>query len=146
MVIIMSGRSPIEYLSPCSFENLDKKQMKARPYIDVWPHQVTFEAEFDNTFMLVLQLACVLHMKGDWKSSTKIRIFIVLESKSCFTSCVGSKDLTLSLCMCLNRFVYVTLPKHLSVMCVCVRAFVWVGGWCVVGRGVGGWVGGWVGV
>ncbi len=64
-----------------SFETLDKKQLKARPYIDVWPHQVTFESGFDNTFMLVLQLACVLNMKGDWKSNTKIRIFVVVESK-----------------------------------------------------------------
>ncbi|XP_064392785.1 solute carrier family 12 member 9-like [Halichondria panicea] len=64
------------------FETLDKKQLKARPYIDVWPHQVTFESGFDNTFMLVLQLACVLNMKGDWKSSTKIRIFVVVEKET----------------------------------------------------------------
>ena len=68
-----------------SFDTLDKGQLKAQPFIDVWPHQVTFESGFDNTFMLVLQLACVLHMKGDWKSSTKIRIFIVLESECFYT-------------------------------------------------------------
>ena len=50
----------------------------------MWPLQVKFESGFDNTFMLVLQLACVLNMKGDWKSSTKIRIFVVLESKDEF--------------------------------------------------------------
>ena len=61
----------------CSFENLNKRQLRNLPYIDVWPLQVKFEEGFDNTFMLLLQLACVLHMKTDWKSRTTIRLFIV---------------------------------------------------------------------
>ena len=66
---------------PPSFENFDKRLFEERPYIDVWPLRVRYYKEFDNTFMLVLQLACVLHMKQDWKSNTKIRIFVVIESK-----------------------------------------------------------------
>lgn len=64
-----------------SFENFDKNLFDDRPYIDVWPLRVRYYEEFDNTFMLVLQLACVLHMKQDWKSHTKIRIFVVVESE-----------------------------------------------------------------
>lgn len=64
-----------------SFENLNKKQLKYQPYIDVWPLQVKFEEGFDNTFMLLLQLACVLHMKTDWKSHTSIRLFIISEGE-----------------------------------------------------------------
>lgn len=62
------------------FEDLNKKQLRSHPYIDVWPLQVKYNAEFSNTFMLVLQLACVLHMKQDWKSHTKIRIFVIVEN------------------------------------------------------------------
>jgi len=36
----------------------------------------------DNTFMLVLQLATILHMVPEWKSHTKLRIFTIVESKS----------------------------------------------------------------
>ncbi len=43
----------------------------------MWPLQVKFEEAFDNTFILLLQLACVLHMKTDWKFRTTIRLFIV---------------------------------------------------------------------
>lgn len=35
----------------------------------------------DNTFMLVLQLATILHMVPEWKSHTKLRIFTIVESK-----------------------------------------------------------------
>jgi len=34
----------------------------------------------DNTFMLVLQLATILHMVPEWKSHTKLRIFMIVES------------------------------------------------------------------
>ena len=56
--------------------------MRHHPFIDVWPLQVKFEQGFGDTFLLLLQLACVLHMKTDWKSNTKIRIFIIPESKA----------------------------------------------------------------
>lgn len=75
----MCGSSFLSLGVLCSFENLNKKQLKHQPYIDVWPLQVKFEEGFDNTFMLLLQLACVLHMKTDWKSHTTIRLFIVSE-------------------------------------------------------------------
>lgn len=51
-------------------------------HIDVWPHRVKFNEEFDNTFTLLLQLACVLQMKGGWKNHWTIRIFIVMEDIS----------------------------------------------------------------
>ena len=35
----------------------------------------------DNTFMLVLQLATILHMVPEWKSHTKLRVFMMVESK-----------------------------------------------------------------
>ncbi|XP_019848754.1 PREDICTED: solute carrier family 12 member 9-like [Amphimedon queenslandica] len=63
------------------FEQFDNKP-KAHPYIDVWPLCVRFNEEFENTFTLMMQLACVLHMKDSWKSSTKIRIFVVTETSS----------------------------------------------------------------
>jgi len=58
---------------------MNKKQLRHHPFIDVWPLQVKFEQGFEDTFLLLLQLACVLHMKTDWKSHTKIRIFIIPE-------------------------------------------------------------------
>ena len=60
----------------CSFEYLEK----TRRYIDVWPLCVWQNETFDTTFLLLLQLACVLHMKQG-KSKAELRIFIVVESK-----------------------------------------------------------------
>ena len=64
----------------CSFEYLER-ELKLRQYIDVWPLCVWQNDSFDVSFLLLLQLACVLHMKQDWKSRTKLRIFIVVESE-----------------------------------------------------------------
>ena len=81
-----------------SFEDLNKKQLRSHPYIDVWPLQVKYNAEFSNTFMLVLQLACVLHMKQDWKSHTKIRIFVIVESE--LRVAIGLVYMTQCCCNC----------------------------------------------
>ena len=53
-----------------------------KPYIDVWPMCVHFNEEFDNTFTMLLQLACVIHMKDKDKmiSHSRIRIFVVVDS------------------------------------------------------------------
>ena len=63
------------------FDNFDIHSTH-RPFVDVWPSCVRFNEEFDNTFTLLLQLACVLHMKGGWKTHWKIRIFIITETDS----------------------------------------------------------------
>lgn len=60
----------------CSFEYLER-ECKAQRYIDVWPLCVWQNETFDTTFLLLLQLACVLHMK----QGKSIRIFIVVESE-----------------------------------------------------------------
>lgn len=63
----------------CSFEYLER-ECKTRRYIDVWPLCVWQNETFDTTFLLLLQLACVLHMKQG-KSNADLRIFIVVESE-----------------------------------------------------------------
>lgn len=73
-------------VNTCSFENYHLPD-KEHPYIDVWPLCVQFNQDFDDTFTLLLQLACVLHMKDKdklHKSYSKVRIFIVVESESQF--------------------------------------------------------------
>lgn len=60
------------------FEYLERES-KARRHIDVWPLCVWQNETFDMTFLLLLQLACVLHMKQG-KTNTTLRIFIVVES------------------------------------------------------------------
>ena len=64
-----------------SFEQYKPPSQAAR-YIDVWPMCVHFNEEFDNTFTLLLQLACVIHMKDKDKmlSYSRIRIFVVVDS------------------------------------------------------------------
>ena len=62
-----------------SFEYLERES-KARRNIDVWPLCVWQNETFDTTFLLLLQLACVLHMKQG-KANTSLRIFIVVESE-----------------------------------------------------------------
>jgi potassium/chloride transporter 9 len=59
------------------FEYLERES-KTRRYIDVWPLCVWQNETFDTTFLLLLQLSCVLHMKQG-KSNTDLRIFIVVE-------------------------------------------------------------------
>ncbi|KAL5477211.1 hypothetical protein EMCRGX_G023970 [Ephydatia muelleri] len=62
------------------FETFDKSMLKARPFIDVWPLHVTKNGEFlDNTCLLMLQLACILHKKDKWKA-TSIRVFLIVEN------------------------------------------------------------------
>ena len=63
----------------CSFEYLER-ECKTRRHIDVWPLCVWQNETFDTTFLLLLQLACVLHMKQG-KSNADLRIFIVVESE-----------------------------------------------------------------
>lgn len=63
----------------CSFEYLERES-KSRRYIDVWPLCVWQNDTFDTTFLLLLQLACVLRMKQG-KSKAELRIFIVVESE-----------------------------------------------------------------
>ena len=58
------------------FETFDKSVLKARPFIDVWPLNITRNGELDNTCLLMLQLACILHMKNKWKA-TSIRVFLI---------------------------------------------------------------------
>ena len=65
---------------PSSFDKYEKSTLKRRPYIDVWPLQVTKDDQFDSTCLLILQLACVLHMKDKWKA-TEIRVFVVVGCK-----------------------------------------------------------------
>jgi potassium/chloride transporter 9 len=60
------------------FEYLERES-KTRRYIDVWPLCVWQNETFDTTFLLLLQLSCVLHMKQG-KSNTDLRIFIVVEN------------------------------------------------------------------
>jgi potassium/chloride transporter 9 len=60
------------------FEYLEREG-RARRYIDVWPLCVWQNETFDTTFLLLLQLACVLHMKQG-KSKAELRIFIVVEN------------------------------------------------------------------
>jgi potassium/chloride transporter 9 len=66
------------------FENFTPKSagIKHNYYIDVWPLCVRFNEEFDDTFTLMMQLACVLHMKDTWKTSTHVRIYIISDGHS----------------------------------------------------------------
>ena len=63
-----------------SFENFGVSSNR-HCYADVWPLCVQFNEEFDNTFTMLLQLACVLQMKGGWTTSWTIRIFVVTENE-----------------------------------------------------------------
>ena len=71
--------SAANFIWLCSFEYLERES-KSRRFIDVWPLCVWQNESFDTTFLLLLQLACVLHMKHG-KSKAELRIFIVVESK-----------------------------------------------------------------
>ncbi|XP_065889593.1 solute carrier family 12 member 9-like isoform X2 [Dysidea avara] len=66
------------------FENFDKAaSLQDHPYIDVWPiKSKPGDSVRDNTFMLVLQLATILHMVPEWKSHTKLRIFTIVETNA----------------------------------------------------------------
>ena len=55
--------------------------------------------------MLVLQLACVLHMKQDWKSHTKIRIFVIIESELKCPSIFYSEQNICVVCHTLTSFI-----------------------------------------
>ena len=69
------------------FHNLDKDMIlksKKPKYIDVWPVNF-FNPEssnyFDNTCLFMLQLACILTMVPKWKKSTKLRIFLCVDTR-----------------------------------------------------------------
>jgi potassium/chloride transporter 9 len=85
------------------FENLDKTvDLKARPYIDVWPIKLTGQKE-SNTTLLVLQLSTVLHMVSEW-NSLRMRVFRPVEgegSRQCDTNLVCCGSLVCSTtCVC----------------------------------------------
>ncbi|XP_020893952.1 solute carrier family 12 member 9 [Exaiptasia diaphana] len=65
-----------------NFQNLNKNYLEKGGYIDVWPVSASVVREgplgpYDLTFLLILQLSCILHMVPYWESRTSIRVFSV---------------------------------------------------------------------
>ncbi|CAG2108491.1 unnamed protein product, partial [Medioppia subpectinata] len=65
--------------------NKDMMVASNSSYIDVWPinffcPQISI-TNIDNCWLFLMQLACVLHMVPAWKHSTKVRVFMCVDSK-----------------------------------------------------------------
>ncbi|XP_046841565.1 solute carrier family 12 member 9-like isoform X2 [Xenia sp. Carnegie-2017] len=67
-----------------NFVSLDKKMIPKSSYIDVWPMNAseidqTSETEniVDKTYLLMLQLSCILNMVPFWEKRTKIRLISI---------------------------------------------------------------------
>ena len=70
------------------FNMLDKSAIlnsRGISYIDVWPVNF-FRPEtasyFDNTCLFLLQLACIINMVPGWKSHTKLRVFLFINTQN----------------------------------------------------------------
>ncbi|CAB3404633.1 unnamed protein product [Caenorhabditis bovis] len=71
------------------FSKLDKEALQRgwngqKRYIDVWPVDLQKPVEtglgWDNSSLFLLQLACILSMSSRWRSYTKLRVFICVNS------------------------------------------------------------------
>ncbi|KAM7443073.1 hypothetical protein ABFA07_008158 [Porites harrisoni] len=68
------------------FSQLDKNSLGKEGYIDVWPMNTSMVEEglvlgpYDFTFLLILQLSCILHMVPFWESRTKLRVMQIVET------------------------------------------------------------------
>lgn len=69
-----------------NFAQLDKNTLNKEGYIDVWPMNTTVVGEglvlgpYDYTFLLILQLSCVLHMVPFWETRSKLRVMQIVET------------------------------------------------------------------
>lgn len=69
-----------------NFAQLDKNTLGKEGYIDVWPMNTTVVGEglvlgpYDFTFLLTLQLSCVLHMVPFWENRSKLRVMQIVET------------------------------------------------------------------
>ncbi|XP_058945660.2 solute carrier family 12 member 9 isoform X1 [Pocillopora verrucosa] len=71
-----------------NFAQLDKNALGKEGYIDVWPMNTTVVGEaglvlgpYDFTFLLTLQLSCVLHMVPFWENRSKLRVMQIVETE-----------------------------------------------------------------
>ncbi|KAL9981220.1 hypothetical protein ACROYT_G009894 [Oculina patagonica] len=71
-----------------NFAQLDKNTLNKEGYIDVWPMNTTMVGEglvlgpYDFTFLLILQLSCVLHMVPFWETRSKLRVMQIVDTDS----------------------------------------------------------------
>ncbi|XP_068681220.1 solute carrier family 12 member 9-like isoform X2 [Montipora foliosa] len=69
-----------------NFAALDKNTLGKGGYIDVWPMNATEVGEglilgpYDFTFLLILQLSCILRMVPFWESRTRLRVMQIVET------------------------------------------------------------------
>lgn len=69
-----------------NFAQLDKNTLNKEGFIDVWPMNTTVVGEglvlgpYDYTFLLILQLSCVLHMVPFWETRSKLRVMQIVET------------------------------------------------------------------
>ncbi|RMX53501.1 hypothetical protein pdam_00017334 [Pocillopora damicornis] len=66
-----------------NFAQLDKNALGREGYIDVWPMNTTVKVlgPYDFTFLLTLQLSCVLHMVPFWENRSKLRVMQIVETE-----------------------------------------------------------------